>query len=171
MPKLAFYTFAILLEKKGHPQVQGFWDRVDAVFTQARNSEGFIELDSGRWGDYVSPRFYDPEKHASAPATLSLWKDLESVFAFAYKNIHSEALKLREEWVLKPEWPTYAAWWVDDDHFPSREDACKRLEHIHDNGSTPIAFNFKKPFDKDGNPLVIDRTLVEMKIKANEEKK
>ena len=171
MAKLAFYTFGILREKKGHPQVQGFWDRVDDVFSQAARSDGFLELDNGRWGDYVSPRFFEPDKHASAPATLSLWKDLESVFAFAYKNIHSEALKLREEWALKPEWPTYAAWWVEDDQFPAREDACKRLEHLHDKGSSPFSFNFKKSFDKDGNPIIIDRTLVEQKIKANEDKK
>lgn len=171
MAKLAFYTFGILREKKGHPQVQGFWDRVDLVFAQAESSGGFLELDTGRWGDYVSPRFFDPGKHASAPATLSLWKDLESVFAFAYKNIHSEALKLREEWALKPEWPTYAAWWVKDDHFPSRDEACRKLEYLHDNGPGPLVFNFKKPFDKEGNPLVIDRTLVEQKIKLNEEKK
>ncbi|HMS65315.1 MAG TPA: DUF3291 domain-containing protein [Ignavibacteria bacterium] len=170
MAKLAFYTFGILKEKKGHPLVQGFWDRVDTVFSQAESSEGFLNLDNGSWGKYASPRFFDPEKHVSAPATLSLWKDLESVFAFAYHKTHSEALKMREEWALKPEWPTYAAWWVDDDHFPTREEACHRLEYLHDNGSCPFVFNFKMPFDKDGNPAKLNKELIDIKIKSNDNK-
>ena len=91
MPRIAFYTFGILREPYGHPQVQGFFDRIDSVFEQAKNSEGFIALDDGSWGDYVWPRFYIKEKHAGAPATLSLWRDIESVCAFAYKNLHGEA--------------------------------------------------------------------------------
>ena len=168
MPRIAFYTFGILREKEGHPQVQGFYDRINSVFEQARNSDGFIALSDASWGEYVSPRFYDKEKHAAAPATLSLWKDLESVCAFAYRNIHAEALKLRHEWALKPEWPTYVAWWVDDDHLPNRKEACERLEHLHDKGSGPFAFNFKKPFDMRRQPAELCKKLLEVKIKANE---
>jgi len=168
MSRIAFYTFGILREPYGHPQVQGFFDRIDSVFEQARNSEGFIALDDGTWGEYEWPRFYIKEKHAGAPATLSLWRDIESVCAFAYKNLHGEALKLREEWAVKPEWPTYVAWWVEDDRFPTREEASRRLEHLHDNGSSPFAFNFKKYFDADGNPKELDRELLNERINKNQ---
>ena len=168
MPRIAFYTFGILREKEGHPQVQGFFDRIDSVFEQARNSEGFIALSDPSWGEYVSPRFFDKEKHAAAPATLSLWKDLESVCAFAYRNNHGEAFKLRQEWALKPEWPTYVAWWVDDDHIPNRKEASEKLEYIHDNGSGPSAFTFKKAFDQHGQPVELNRQLLEERIKSNE---
>ena len=103
-----------------------------------------------------------------AVATFSLWKDLESVCAFAYKFSHGDAFKNRKEWVLKPEWPTYVAWWVADDKLPSRDEACKRLEYIHDNGSSSFAFNFKKPFDKNGDPAELDKQLIEVRLKSNE---
>lgn len=170
MPRIAFYTFGILREPYGHPRVQGFFDRIDSVFEQAKNSEGFIALDDGTWGDYVWPRFYVKEKHAAAPATLSLWSDIESVCAFAYKNLHGEALRLREEWAVKPEWPTYVAWWVEDDRIPTREEASRRLEHLHDNGSSPFAFNFKKSFDATGNPKDLDRELLNERINKNQSK-
>ncbi|HMS35259.1 MAG TPA: DUF3291 domain-containing protein [Ignavibacteria bacterium] len=168
MPRIAFYTFGILREKEGHPQVQGFYDRIDSVFKQARSSVGFIALSDPSWGEYVSPRFYDKEKHAVAPATLSLWKDLESVCAFAYRNNHGETFKLRQEWALKPEWPTYVAWWVDDDHIPNRKEACEKLEYLHDNGSGPSAFTFKTPFDQYGQKVELSRQLVEERVKSNE---
>lgn len=72
--------------------------------------------------DRPKPRFFVEDKHIFAPTTLSLWADLESVFAFAYNGVHAglnaEALKHRKEWFLTPEWPTYVAWWVEDNHEP-----------------------------------------------------
>jgi hypothetical protein len=160
MPRIAFYTFGILHEPYGHPRVQGFVDMIQPVFEAARKSEGFIDLNSEPPGDKrATPKFYDREKHAAAPATLTWWKDLESVFAFAYSGLHAEALKHRHEWALKPEWPTYAAWWIDDDHIPTRQEAVERIEHLHDNGSTPFAFDFRKPFDASGNPAIIEKNL------------
>jgi len=168
MPRIAFYTFAILKEKYGHPQVQGFVDKIEDVFQQARDSVGFIELDNIRWGTYVSPKFFNEELHAAAPATLSLWKDIESVCAFAYKKNHGGALKFREEWFIKPEWPTYVAWWIEDDKLPTREEACQRLEFIHDNGPTSYAFNFKKLFDENGKPVELDKQLLYQLVRSNE---
>ena len=95
-----------------------------------------------------------------APATMSLWDDLESVYAFAYNGRHAEALGKREEWFRKPEWPTYVAWWVEDDHIPTREEGATHLEHLHDHGSTYYAFDFKTPFSADGQPCRMDRDRV-----------
>jgi hypothetical protein len=170
MPRIAFYTFGILHESYGHPQVQGFLDRLESVFAQAHNSEGFIVRNIESQSDErAAPRFYDKTKHAAAPATLSLWKDLESVCAFAYRGLHGEALKIRSEWFVKPEWPTYVAWWVEDDHEPTREEASMKLEYLHDHGSSPLAFNFKKPFDASGQPVELNRQLLELRIKSNED--
>ena len=75
------------------------------------------------WQPFATPRFYVEGEHAGAPATLTVWDDLESVFAFAYYGVHGEALSKRKEWFVPPEWPTYVAWWVDDDHQPDWEEA------------------------------------------------
>ena len=177
MSRIAFYTFGILREPKGHAQVQGFYDRLDATFETAENAEGFIDRDrligedQRSWGPMVRPRFFDQNRHAHAPATLSLWTDLESVYAFAYRSTHGEAFQKRREWFLKPEWPTYVAWWVDDHHIPTRVEASQRLEYIHDHGSTPYAFDFKQPFDEERQPKELDRKLIQECIKSNEHRK
>ena len=90
--------------------------------------------------------------------------DLESVYA--YNGRHMEALKKRSEWFVKPEWPTYVAWWVEDGETPTREDAARRLEHLHDKGSTPHAFDFKTPFDADGIAWKMDRSKIQERAKT-----
>jgi hypothetical protein len=67
--------------------------------------------------------------------------------------VHLEALQKRKEWFRPPEWPTYVAWWIEDDETPTWGDAFARLEYIHDHGPSPYAFNFKQAFDGDGNLL------------------
>ena len=169
MPRIAFYTFGILREPYGHPQVQGFFDRAGPAFEQVERAVGFVARDrDGAWGPYVSPRFFDEQRHATAPSTLSLWADLESVCAFAYRGIHGEAFKKRREWALKPEWPTYVAWWVEEDHTPTWEEACQRHEHLHDHGPSAYAFNFKQSFDAQSQAVELDRKLLDQRIAANE---
>lgn len=168
MSRIAFYTFGILREPQGHEQVQGFCDRAQAAFAQAEQSTGFIDRSRGEWGgEDVKPRFFDPQKHAGGPATLSLWTDLESVCAFAYRDIHGEAFKMRRDWFLKPEWPTYAAWWIDDEHLPTWAEACQCHEYLHDHGPSPQAFNFKQPFDAQGQSTELNKTLLEECIAQN----
>ncbi len=146
MVKVAFYTFTILHEGKEHPKYKGFFDRVPFIFESAEKAS------------LAEPGFFVDDQHATqAPlATLSVWEDLESVYAFAYHGRHAEALSKRQEWFIKSEWPTYVAWWVEDDQIPTREEAAKRLEHLHENGSTPQAFDFKTPFDAAGEPIRMD---------------
>ncbi|MGK2923968.1 MAG: DUF3291 domain-containing protein [Methyloceanibacter sp.] len=37
----------------------------------------------------------------------------------------------------------YVMWWIADDEVPTWQQASRRLEHLHDNGGAPIAFDFK----------------------------
>jgi hypothetical protein len=174
LARLAFYTFAVAHETFGHPKVQGFWDRIIPVMQSAAAHPGYIAHDSvrgPRWGEDAAPRFYDPSIHppivdaygtqSAAPATLSLWKDVASVADFAYHGLHREALNKRKEWFRTPEWPSYVAWWVGDDEVPTRAEAASRLEYLYDHGPTPYAFNFKQPFDADGNPAPLSNRALE----------
>ena len=63
-------------------------------------------------------------------------------------------------------WPSYVAWWVEDGQKPAGEDAAKRLELLHDEGSTPHAFDFKTPFDADGQPIILDRHKITDRSRA-----
>ena len=82
---------------------------------------------------------------------------MDSVFAFAYRGVHAEALRRRKEWFHKPQRPTYAAWWTPDEHLPTWAEAVERQERLHAQGPTPFAFDFRNPFDPEGNPLALRR--------------
>ncbi len=153
MPRVAIFTFGILRQAHGHPQVQGFFDRDPHTFRAAERSDGFIarsgyEDDSGppNWGAHVYPRFFVGDDDDWTPATLSLWEDLESVVAFAYSGVHAEALRRGPEWFRTPAWPRYVVWCVTETHIPAWTEATKRHEHLHDYGPSPYAFDFQHPF-------------------------
>ena len=184
MAKLAFYTFAVLEEAFRHQHSRGFVDRITGVFESAEQASRFVgRADSARhegqdaqWGDpLATPRLnarqrdarrdnspeVSPDDHEAA--TLSLWDDLESVYAFAYYGRHAEALKKREDWFVKPEWSSFVAWWVENGQIPTWEDACSRLELLNEEGSTPHAFDFKTPLDSAGTPWRMDRSKIQEK--------
>src|SRR5215467_9547580 len=104
--KLAFFTYGVMHEPLGHARVQGFLDRVPGVYAAADASAGFHSRSirdlvtwKHSWGELVAPQCYpkvDSFDHVAM--TLSLWNDLESVAAFAYKGPHGEALAYRKDW-------------------------------------------------------------------------
>src|SRR5262249_32020019 len=100
MAKIAFMTIGLLHEPYDSLRVKGFIDRIDAVFDVADTSEGFmrrcphVECEAQlAWGQWTIPTVFQSEATPNRVAsTLSLWHDLESVFAFAYNGLHAEAL-------------------------------------------------------------------------------
>ena len=95
-------------------------------------------------GARVFPRFILGSGFDSAPSSLSVWKDIESLMAFAYSGVHADALKHARNWNVKPSWPPLVLWWVDGRHIPDWSEGVERLEHLHDNGATARAFTFKE---------------------------
>jgi hypothetical protein len=173
--RLAFFTVGIFHEPVGHPRVQGFLDRTPGVYAAADSSAGFharsirnLETWKHSWGEIVVPECYpkvdNPDQYAM---TLSLWDDLESVAAFAYKGRHGEALAYRKDWIPTLGLPTYVAWWVSADHQVNWKEAAERLDHLHLHGSSPSAFNFKSPFDAGGNPVRFDQWAMQAQAKKN----
>lgn len=159
--RIAFLTLGVLKEPVGHATVQGFVDRIGDVYAAAEGSAGFFDRSirdvqtwEHSWGPVVVPRCIpDGITPAQIAMTLSLWRDLESVAAFAYHGVHREALSRREDWFDKARWPVYAAWWVEGDHRPNWQEAADRIDHLHDHGATPTAFSFRQPFDAAGTPV------------------
>ena len=76
-------------------------------------------------------------------------------------GFHAEVLSKRDDWFVKGDWPAFVAWWIPDDETPSRAQGTKRLEHLHDNGPTAQAFDFKAPFDAEGQPLRMGRGKIQ----------
>lgn len=173
--RLAFYTVSLLHEPVGHARVQGFIDRAPGVYAAADASIGFHSRSirdfttyKHSWGEIVIPKCYPPLAPADQYATtLSLWDDLESVAAFAYKGAHGEALANKKEWFQSLGVPTYVAWWVAADHQPTWQEAADRLDHLHMNGASAFAFNMRTPHDANGNPVKLDNWAMQAKAKQN----
>ncbi len=171
MSRVAFMTIGILREPGDTPAMQPFFSRIVANFEAAAHSAGNVAVasdDNSAWGPQVLPRFsLRPEFQNRRVVTLSLWEDVESVFAYAYNGVHGDALSHRKEWFVHPEWPGYVAWWIADDEIPTWQEAADRFDLLHDKGPTPNAFNFGKPFDADGQPAHVDRALAKEKAEKN----
>jgi hypothetical protein len=95
-----------------------------------------------------------------------VWTNLESVAAYSYRNRHQEALSKRTDWFLQTEYPVYATWWTDEPKEPSWDESLKRIEHLHDEGSSAYAFDFKTAFDADGQPVKLDRPTLDRHAKT-----
>lgn len=156
MAHIAFFTLNVAREPFSHPQLRGFVERMEPILAQASATAGFIAFAPAmRLAQddpaLVWPAARPPEREAAM--TLTLWRDLESAFAFAYSGLHAEALQLRREWTIPPEWPNYVAWWIaDDDEPPTWRVAAERHEWLRQRGPTPDAFDFRTPFDAQGQP-------------------
>ena len=161
---LALYTFGMFKARADDPANDGFRELNDPIFDLADRSLGLIARsgyasDPGpkTWGVEVYPRFYREAGDGWSPATLSLWRDMESLFSFTYFGLHAEALKRGREWFETPEWPPLVLWWHTAEGYPTWSEGVWRLEHLHDHGASSTAFNFKVPFDRSGAPTKLDK--------------
>ncbi len=165
--RLAMYNFGLHVAPYDSPGVEGFRLRESANFEAVACAHGFVGrsgyggepgLDS--WGTQVFPRFIEGSGFTTAPSSLSLWADIESLMAFSYSGVHAEALKGARNWNVRQQWPPLVLWWVEAGHVPEWREGVARLEHLHDKGPTPSAFTFKEPFAEDGCKATIDREKV-----------
>ncbi len=179
MPKkLAFLTVGVLHEPVSHPRSQGFMDRVPSVYAAADQSHGFIarsirdlQTFEHSWGPVRIPRCFSHVQDLNRlPTTLSIWDDLESVAAYAYSGAHGEAMTKRKDWFESHPNPTHVAWWIDEGHRIDWNEACERLDHLHEHGPTAKAFNFSNPFDADGRPRPMDPAVVRAKKHASQKR-
>lgn len=163
--KLAIYNFGLFVASYDSPEVEGFRLREPVNFLAAETAQGFIgrsgyDGDPGpeSWGRQVFPRFIEGSGFETAPSSLSLWADLESLMAFSYSGVHADALKHAKNWQVEKRWPSLVLWWTEGR--PDWAEAVRRFEHLHDHGAGPAAFNFKKPYGPDGERISIDRARV-----------
>lgn len=164
MAHLALMTFGILHGPSGDPRVQGFIDRIDAVFAAADAAPGFVSrvprIISADGDGWIPPqRFSDASYHDLIAATLSLWEDPESAIAFSYRGSHGEALRGRADWFAKLNGPNHVAWWRTDQGDPPWSEAVAHFDQVWE-GEGPEAFLLQRPFAADGAPYELDRERV-----------
>ncbi len=165
--RLALYTFGQFIQPSEHPGNDTFHDLNDQILAEIEAAEGFIarsgyDSDPGpeSWGVETYPRFYEDNGDGWAPATLSLWRDIESVAAATYSGLHGKAYARGRDWFRLGDWPPLVLWWIGDDEQPEWTNGVARLEELYDSGPAPRAFTFKAPFDQNGNSTSLDHDRV-----------
>ena len=175
--RLAFYNFGLHVGPSESDAVRGFVLREGPNFEAATRAEGFLGRSgypgmpgTRSWGAQVFPRYIKDSGFTSAPSSLSLWADIESLIAFSYNGVHAEALKNARNWNVKPAWPPLVLWWISAHHRPDWREGTERLEYLDDHGPTPHAFTFKQPYGPDGSAITMDRDRVKELAARNAER-
>ena len=77
---------------------------------------------------------------------MSVWRDLDSLASFVYRNEgHREIMRRRREWFDRMEFHL-ALWWVPAGYRPTIAEGKARLETLARVGPSAQAFLFNKPF-------------------------
>ena len=147
---LAQINVARALAPLDDPRLAGFVARLDDINALADGSPGFVwrlQSDSGNATDIqVSD---DPRMIVN----ISVWRDLDSLFAYVYRTDHLQVMAQRRQWFEKPAGAFMALWWLPEGVLPRVEEGLERIALLDRLGPTPQAFTFKQPFDVRGRPV------------------
>jgi hypothetical protein len=139
---LAQINLATLLAPLDSPQLADFVANLDRINALAESSVGFV------WRlieDCRDPQLEHPFPE-SVIVNMSVWQDVESLKAFAFKSAHTDIMRRRREWFSKMVKAYTTMWWIPVGHQPTLLEAAERLAYLEIHGSTPYAFTFAKPF-------------------------
>ena len=124
------------------PTMADFVANLDRINALAEASPGFVWRLQDESGSAVALRPFGEELIVN----MSVWKDVESLSAYAFKSAHVEIMRRRREWFERMSEAYAVLWWVPKGHRPSTVEAKERLEHLQKFGPTPHAFTFKNAF-------------------------
>jgi len=132
------------------PQLAGFVERLDDINALADRSPGFVwrlQSESGNATDIqvsADPNFI---------VNMSVWEDLDALFAYVYRSDHLQVMALRRQWFEKPSGAFMALWWLPAGTLPDAAEGLERIALLERRGATPEAFTFKQPFDAEGRRI------------------
>ena len=126
-----------------HPVNADFVANLDRVNAIAESQQGFVWRLVGDGNDATDIQAFDDP---NILVNLSVWTDIESLAAFAYRNsAHKEIMRRRNEWFDKMEF-YLVLWWIEEGHIPTLTEAKERLNLLEANGPSEKAFTFKQSF-------------------------
>lgn len=137
---------ARLLAPLDDPRIVDFLNALDEINHLGERTAGFVWRLVGT-GDNATDiqLFADP----MVVVNMSVWEDIDSLFAFTYRSQHADFYRRRREWFEPATLPTPVLWWQPAGYIPSLEDARQRIEYMAQHGATPYAFNFKQRFSSE----------------------
>lgn len=125
------------------PRLADFMAQLDEINGLADESPGFVwrlQSDSGNATDI--PVNDDP----NLLVNMSVWRDVESLFEFAYKSAHASVMADRKKWFKMPSGAHQALWWIEPGQIPTVEEGMAKLRQLEKDGPSAEAFTFKKRF-------------------------
>jgi hypothetical protein len=140
--QLAQINIATLKAPLDSPELKDFVDNLDRINALAESSEGYVWRLTGDGNDATSLR----PLGENVIVNMSVWRDVDSLRNYVYKSAHTEILRRKREWFVRPTEAIYVLWWVPQGHRPTVEEGAARLEHLRRHGSTAEAFNFGEAF-------------------------
>jgi heme-degrading monooxygenase HmoA len=147
---LAQVNVARALEPLDSPLLRDFVAALAPVNALADAAPGFVWRLQTEDGDATAVRV-DPDPRVIV--NLSVWESLEALWAFVYGSAHVGVMQRRRTWFERRVESHLAMWWVPAGTTPAVDEAMARLAQHGRQGSTARAFDFKHPFDPDGEPL------------------
>lgn len=149
--QLAQINIGRFFKPKDDPANRDFMDALDRVNALADASPGFVWRLGAEGPDAIEIE-PDPEDPQLA-VNMSVWADVESLAAFAYRNPdHLAIMRRRREW-FEPMAAYMALWWVPAGHQPGVEEGLAKIAELAASGPTASAFSFRQPFAApDGTP-------------------
>lgn len=148
---LAQINVGRFLHKRGDPANDDFMNALDPVNAHAEAADGFIWRLIGDGNDATDlvPDESDPQLLVN----MSLWRDVEALAAFVYRQSdHLAFMRRRKEWFERIE-VFMALWWVPAGHIPSVAEGMARIAMLKERGPSAEAFTFRQPFAApDGMP-------------------
>ncbi|MEQ1756157.1 MAG: DUF3291 domain-containing protein [Micropepsaceae bacterium] len=142
--ELAQINIARFALPKEHAANAPFMAALDDVNAKAEASPGFVWRLVGEGNNAT-----DVEAVPDDPlliVNMSVWRDIASLGAFAYRNSkHLSVMRRKHEW-FEPMEVSFALWWVPQGHRPSVADGMARLAVLASRGPSTEAFTFRTPF-------------------------
>jgi Domain of unknown function (DUF3291) len=142
--ELAQINIARFVHPKEHAINAPFMDALDEVNAKAEASPGFLWRLVGDGNNATDVEAVPGDSRLIV--NMSVWKDLASLGAFAYRNSeHVAVFRRKHEW-FEPMEVSLALWWVPAGHRPDAAEGMARIEMLARLGPTQDAFTFKAPF-------------------------
>ncbi len=123
------------------PRMAEFTAAINGINADADVAPGFV----WRMPEYLlETDAIEIQGAANLLVNMSLWRDVDSLQAFTYKNSdHLNALRRRRDWFQRIDVPAYVMWWVPEGELPTVAEGRRRLATLAEHGPTPDAFTFQ----------------------------
>lgn len=140
--ELAQLNVAVALEPLDSPGMASFVENLDNINALAESSPGFVWRLKDDSGNAMAFRPFD----ADTLVNLSVWRNIEALRDFAYRSVHVDFVRRREEWFRRLREPVVVLWWVTAGHRPTIEEAAVKLRQLRADGPSASAFTFARMF-------------------------